>query len=99
MPDIAAYLGSMSAMGGGGASEGPTLGATGGGGGAPAIPDTGMSMPAVSNSSASTATTYTPTGTNVTSGNSKSIGDVYIDGSKIGQIIFKNANQQQLNVV
>jgi len=95
------YLGTMSAMGG--ESGGPTEGASaggGGGGGMPSMPDTGMSAtPAPAPSTASSSTSYTPSGTNVTSGNGKSTGDVYIDGAKIGQIIFKNANQQQLNVV
>ena len=53
----------------------------------------------IEQSTTNTSTTYTPSGTNITSGNGKSTGDVYIDGAKIGQIIFKNANQQQLNVV
>ena len=98
------YLAVSSAMGGGGgSSEGTevTMPAPGGGG-SPSMPATGMSSMSTSTpspSSASTSTSYTASGTNVNSGNSKSTGDVYLDGNKVGQIIFKNANQLQLNQV
>ena len=92
------YLTVSSAMGGGGESSTFTAPKVGDGGGMTTVPDTGMSATPVS-STTNTSTTYTPSGTNITSGNGKSTGDVYIDGAKVGQIIFKNANQQQLNVV
>ena len=95
------YLAVSSAMGGGGGSEeAPAPSAGGGGGSMTSVPDTGISATsAPTPSTATSSTAYAPSGTNVTSGNGKSVGDVYIDGAKIGQIIFKNANQQQLNVV
>jgi len=88
-------------MSGGGESSGIESAGGGGGSASAEMPSTGMNTaPSTSASStASSSTSYTPSGTNVTSGNGKSTGDVYIDGAKIGQIIFKNANQQQLNVV
>lgn len=91
----------MSAMGGGGGGEGTAAQIPApSGGGMTSMPDTGMSATAAPPAPTSTASTsYTPSGTNVTSGNGKSTGDVYIDGAKVGQIVFKNANQQQLNVV
>ena len=95
-----AYSGVSSAMSGGeDASSGIETG--GGGGASTEIPSTGMNTTptAPAPSTASTSTSYTPSGTNVSSGDGKGMGDVYIDGSKVGQIIFKNANQQQLNVV
>lgn len=94
---IAAYLGSMSAMGGSDNSISPA----GGGGGMTSMPDTGMGAaaapPPAPATAVSTATSYNTSGTNVTSGNNNSAGDVYLDGAKVGQIIFKNANQLQLN--
>ena len=95
------YLAVSSAMGGGGASSGIETGGGSGGGGSAEMPSTGMSTtPAISTpTTTSSPASYSASGTNVTSGNGKSVGDVYIDGSKIGQIIFKNANQQQLNMV
>jgi archaellum component FlaC len=95
------YLAVSSAMGSGGASSGIETGGGSGGGASAEMPSTGMSTtPAISTpTTTSNPTSYSASGTNVTSGNGKSVGDVYIDGSKIGQIIFKNANQQQLNMV
>lgn len=84
-----------SATGGGTTPNAPPAG-----GGSTAIPDTGMStVPTVTPSTSTNSATYSATGTNVTSRDGKSVGDVYLDGSKVGQIIFKTANQQQLNMV
>ena len=93
---VAAYLGS--AMGGSSGDSGLKAAS---GFESMSMPDTGMNTaPATSAAStANTSTSYTPSGTNVTSGNGRSAGDVYLDGAKVGQIIFKNANEQQLNVV
>lgn len=95
------YLAVSSAMGSGGASSGIETGGGSGGGASAEMPSTGMSTtPAISTpTTTNSPASYSASGTNVTSGNGKSVGDVYIDGSKIGQIIFKNANQQQLNMV
>ena len=90
---IAAYLGSMSAMGGAGGNEPMST----------TPPDTGMgamaSPPPPPPSMVSSETSSNVSGTNVSSGNNRSVGDVYIDSTKIGQILFKNANQLQLNQV
>jgi len=102
-----AYNSSMSGMDSLGAPGDTGASGAGGGGETTAMPSSTTSIPSTGMSAASTpasstassSTSYTPSGTNVTSGNGKSTGDVYIDGAKIGQIIFKNANQQQLNVV
>ena len=98
---LSAYLMTSSAIGGGG----------GGGYGesispasnpsftAPSTPTTGMTATAVPPPVTETQSTANNSGlTNVTAANGKSAGDVYLDGSKVGQIIFKNANQQHLNL-
>lgn len=82
----------------GGDSGGSLPPEVGGGGGFTSVPATGMSStPSYTPTSTDSATAPSVSGTNVTSANSNSVGDVYLDSAKVGQIIFKNANQQHLN--
>lgn len=96
---LSAYLMTSSAVGAGGGGGG-SVETQGGGMPSAEMPSTGMSATPIAPtpSSANSSTSYSASGTNITSDNGRSTGDVYIDGSKVGQIVFKNANQQQLNI-
>lgn len=91
-----AYSGTMSAMEGGvGAGEQSVAAGS-------ETPSTGMgamASPPPPPQPSSSEVSPNVSGTNVSSGNGRNVGDVYLDSSKVGQIIFKNANQLQLNQV